>query len=432
MDSKTRATNARARLKAKHFPTLSAMPPIKDLKFCLCSIVKNESQQIERMLDSARDVFAQCKIPLVVAIRDTGSTDGTPKIIRLWGKRNEIPTKVYEAGAFKNFGYDRTQSYLNACEAFSDFSHMILLDADMCLRVHENFSRKNLIRDKYSIRQKSHRGGTNLEYYNVRIISRRIRWVCMGVTHEFVDIHPDEKKSEPERFYNDDFYIDDYEDGGCKADKFIRDERLLREAIANPSTVDFLGYEDDRARRVLKQRYYFYHAQTLRNMDRWKESIPQYRSCIAVSSYDEEIYNCHYSIGKCFKELADHCDEERLKEAYQAKAEEALLTAYRYRKCRAEALYLCVFMNMMARHYERAKEQCLELVKIEFPPAEILFVEKALYADGGYYSWFLLAQLHHHTGEPKAAVDAAKRCFQFDIAGGDRERMEKIIAYNEF
>ena len=56
---------------------------------CLCMIVKNESKIIERCFENCKPIIDR------ISICDTGSTDGTPEVIRAWGMRNKIPTKVH-------------------------------------------------------------------------------------------------------------------------------------------------------------------------------------------------------------------------------------------------------------------------------------------------------------------------------------------------
>lgn len=56
---------------------------------CLGMIVKNESKIIGRCLDHAKSFIDS------ICICDTGSDDRTPRIIRTWGKKNNIPTTVH-------------------------------------------------------------------------------------------------------------------------------------------------------------------------------------------------------------------------------------------------------------------------------------------------------------------------------------------------
>lgn len=57
-------------------------------------IVKNESKIIERCLNSIKKSLPNAN--LILSISDTGSTDGTPKIIKDWGTTNKIRTFVHK------------------------------------------------------------------------------------------------------------------------------------------------------------------------------------------------------------------------------------------------------------------------------------------------------------------------------------------------
>src|SRR5437762_2775032 len=88
-------------------------------KICLVMIVKNESRNMPRVLDSAK------KIIDMISIVDTGSTDNTKEVIINWGKENKIPTTVHEE-AFKNFAYNRTHSVKVAKETYKEADYILL------------------------------------------------------------------------------------------------------------------------------------------------------------------------------------------------------------------------------------------------------------------------------------------------------------------
>lgn len=56
-------------------------------------IVKNESKIIKRCLDSIKNALPG--VNLIMSISDTGSTDGTDKIIKKWGEINNVQTFVH-------------------------------------------------------------------------------------------------------------------------------------------------------------------------------------------------------------------------------------------------------------------------------------------------------------------------------------------------
>ena len=87
----------------------------------LCMIVKNEATNIIRCLDSVR--------PLIdyVCINDTGSTDGTQRIIKDWLDQNNIPGEVFDT-QWVNFGRAR-QTALDRLRT-TDIDYALTPDAD--------------------------------------------------------------------------------------------------------------------------------------------------------------------------------------------------------------------------------------------------------------------------------------------------------------
>ncbi|AYV85476.1 MAG: hypothetical protein Satyrvirus18_13 [Satyrvirus sp.] len=72
-------------------------------RFCFVAIVRNESHIIKRCLDSISNIATS------YIICDTGSTDGTPEIIKTYMKEKQIPGEVIHK-EWLNYGYNK--SYL--------------------------------------------------------------------------------------------------------------------------------------------------------------------------------------------------------------------------------------------------------------------------------------------------------------------------------
>ena len=104
-------------------------------KIGLCCIVKNESKVIERALKSA--------LPIIdyALIVDTGSTDGTQKIISKFLEKHSIEFEVIEE-PWKDFAHNRT-SALRHLRKRKDVKYGITLDADEIFEVPENFNKNN-------------------------------------------------------------------------------------------------------------------------------------------------------------------------------------------------------------------------------------------------------------------------------------------------
>nr|WP_246141065.1 glycosyltransferase [Bacillus marasmi] len=333
----------------------------KDKKICLCMIVKNESRIIERCLNSAKTIVDY------ISICDTGSTDGTPEIIKKWCKENGINGKVHFE-PFKNFGYNRTKAVSLAQETFSDSDYLLLLDADMILEVQPNFNKSSLEKDQYLTMQYNGK----IKYWLTRLLKTSLPWHSVGVTHEYWDL--DRSKLPHESFLYidtkgklDTLVVNDQEDGGSKTDKFERDKRLLQQ-----------GLEDSNTPRYLKGRYMFYLAQTHMCLEEYEESILWYKKRVEVGGWIEEIYYSLLQIGLCYERLAN-CSDENNCEEYEALSILYLQKSWEYRATRAEPLYhLARIHRIRGNHHlgllfaNRGKE-------IPFPNEDILFVDYHVY-----------------------------------------------------
>ena len=267
-------------------------------KIALILMVKNESKILERCLKSVEGlVDAYC-------ITDTGSADTTCDIAKEFLKTHEGCLTTCE---WKDFGTNRTisvqsaQTYLAKKGWDLKETYGLLLDADMEFEA-------GILKDQtlgdigYTIVQKA---GT-LVYPNCRLIRLDYPWTCKGVTHEYWD-------GPTKPLGQDICWIDDRNDGGCKADKFERDARLLEKGLAD---------EPDNVR------YMFYLAQTYHSLGRWKDSIRLYKKRIHSGGWYEEVWYSHYMIGQCYLSLGD-----------PIRFEGWMLRAYAKNPRRAEPLY---------------------------------------------------------------------------------------------
>lgn len=381
---------------------------------CLTMIVKNESANMVRLLDSVKPAID------MICITDTGSTDNTVEIIHEWGKTNGIETTVCH-DEWKNFSYNRTNSVRNAKKTYPNADYFLLSDADFVWEVNVGgkFDKRLLVDHKYMIRQHN----PSISYDNVRLLSSQVDWECVGLTHEY---WAEALKQEGFSGYVRTarirtLQIDDREDGGCKDDKFERDERLLRYGLTIPEE-----------RPGLHTRYKFYLAQTLKDTGRHFEAIEQYKERIKDKGFEEEVYYSRFQIGFCLEKIAwnyNYCADIMLKAAesdgkedpnlgedgeggperepkytekqlellekwnpdddppgqlklkadyYFEQADKAYWKAYQSRKHRAEALYNLTRMHRTLFHSARAYELTQIGRKIE-RTTDTLFVNDAAY-----------------------------------------------------
>jgi len=310
-------------------------------------IVRNESKIITRLLDSTKDIIDSC---LIV---DTGSTDDTVTIIEQWLESNNIEGKVV-SHPWKNFGFNRTQSYQLAKEAYPNVSHYLTLDADFILKMDITKSELyDQLRSKarcYSILQDN----KYMQYYNIRFLSNEYIWKCVGPTHEYWDTDP--SSHSVTRLQG--IKIDDINDGGSKSDKTTRDIRLLTEALDDPETDDTPG---------LRSRYLYYLARSKHDLGMFNEAINYFKMSADLTYSPEEKYYTNYMIGVCLQNVG--------------KYEEAIvqhLHAYSLRPSRFEALMgACTLLRQKGQYI--VVHSLLKQALLSEPPAhDILFVDTSL------------------------------------------------------
>lgn len=264
----------------------------EEKKLCLCMIVKNESRIMERCLNATKSIVD------FVSICDTGSTDHTPEIIENWCKENEIPGTVHHE-PFKNFGYNRSLAVSLAQKTYPEADYLLILDADMILEVDPEFDKTSLTEDHYLTLQYD----IHIKYWLTRLLKASLPWKSVGVTHEYWDID----RSKVGANYNtrvarlETLVVNDPGDGGSKADKFERDERLLLQAINDPETTPDLHI-----------RYLFYLAQTYFHLSQFEDSIKWYKKRVEAGGWVEEVFYSLLRIGFCYEQLATRSANKQL------------------------------------------------------------------------------------------------------------------------
>lgn len=253
----------------------------------LVMIVRNESEIIERCLESVRPLLSRWSIV------DTGSTDDT--IEKITRSLSGLPGKVHQR-EWVNFGHNRTEALALARGVGS---HLLLIDADMTLRIEGELPA--LSADAYELRHDA-----DPAYWNPRLIRSDREWSFVGRTHEYLNCAtPFSSDRLPQ------LIIDDHADGGSRSNKFERDRVFLEQTIAeNP--------EDLRA--------LFYLALTLRDLGESDAAINMFRHRAALGGWDQEVFYCLHQIGVL--QIASDPNSAILQ----------LLAAWNYRPSRAEPL----------------------------------------------------------------------------------------------
>ena len=301
---------------------------------CLNMIVKNESKIITRLFDSV------IKIIDCYCICDTGSDDNTKNIIQDYFNLHNIPGKLIEK-EFINFEVNRNYALTNAKD-MADY--ILLLDADMIIKISENFDKNNLHHSVYNLKQ----GNENFMYYNTRILSNNVNAKYCGVTHEYIEILDNSHTKNL-----DEIHILDLDDGGSKANKFERDVQLLKKGLEeNPNNI----------------RYNFYLANSLLDLNRYQEALKYYEKHSEIVNWNEEHFYNYYKQGFCYKYLNEI---EKMIDSW--------IKAWSIRPTRAESLYEIINYYRLKCDWHKCKLYYEIAKNIKFPKDDLLFVHKDVY-----------------------------------------------------
>ncbi|MEH1017747.1 glycosyltransferase [Micromonospora sp. CPCC 206060] len=307
---------------------------------CLCMIVKNEAKVIERCLESVHGLVDTW------VISDTGSTDGTQRLIR--SALGLIPGELYEE-PWVNFGHNRS---LNIAHARGRADYLLLLDADLVVR--QDGPLPILTADAYMLR---HEGP--VEYRVKRLVRGDFLWRYEGVTHEYLTCDTSDRQENM-----DALVIEDHADGGSRHDKFERDAKLLSaELERNP----------DNSRNV------FYLAQTMRDMGCVSKAIRLYECRAQMGGWAEEVYYALLQSGVLRAESNDWPG-----------AMDALTRAWEVRPQRLEACYeLCSRLRQRGRHHAA---YAMARAALDRPaPDDLLFVSPWVYRWGILFEYSIAA-----------------------------------------
>ena len=350
-------------------------------KLCLVMIVKDEAKIIERCLESVKDII-DC-----YSIVDTGSADGTKKIIEDFFFKHNIPGGVY-VRPWKNFGHNRSEAF-ELAKTNAEYS--LLVDADMVVKISPDF-KKELSAECYFIKQVN----GNLVYQNTRILKNSLAWKCIGVTHEYW-------KADDcfNGIHLDGIHIEDINDGGSRGNKFDRDITLLEQ-----------GIEEDPG----NARYMFYLANSYRDVRMYDKAIEWYTKRIEAGGFEEEVWHAMYQRGMC-----------RIWKQDQALTIiNDLLMAVDFRRWRMEPLYQLLRYFRETEQYATGYVIGKALYNIQYPKFDILFIEKDV------YDWKLNDEISlaaWYAGHKEEAKHYSKLALDSNLPEEDKDRIEKNLTF---
>ena len=145
-------------------------------------------------------------------------------------------------------------------------------------------------------------------------------WVCKGATHEYWACKGGVIYDIP----RDIVYIDDKGDGGAKADKFERDEKLLRQELDEDPT---------------NERDVFYLANTMLCQGKLQDAADLYEQRVKLGGWEQECYFSAYQLTKIHAKLDRHIECEMWAQratVMDPERNEALIALVEYLRGRGE------------------------------------------------------------------------------------------------
>ena len=283
----------------------------KEQTLCLNMIVKDEAHIIRRCLDSVKGIIDYW------VIVDTGSTDGTQKIIRT--HMRDIPGELYER-EWKNWGESRSEA-LDLAKNKGDY--ILFMDADDILEFAQGFQMPELSADLYNM----WRGTRDFSYLKPQIVRGDLPWKWVGVTHEYLGCDQDHTTA-----LLDGVHYTSIDDGATRKqgiEKFLKNVRLLEEGLKKEPS---------------NSRYMFYLAESYRDSKEKGKALECFQKRVNMGGWDEEVFCSKLQIGHMLRDLGLPSNI----------AIEAYKDAFAFRPHRAEPIYYMAEMYNRQENYEKA------------------------------------------------------------------------------
>mgnify|MGYP005815562271 CR=1 FL=1 len=322
----------------------------KDKTITLCMIVKDETHIIKECLESMLPYIDRYDIT------DTGSTDGTPELIKEFMDEHGVPGEVYLSD-WKGFGDSggkmgsRTESLRN-CDGKADYAWVI--DADDYVSGDFKFP-EVMDADSYSLRI----GREDFVWWRNQIFKTGIDWSYIGVLHEYAECKGLDHPPNVVRIIGN--YNISARTLGARNVGITTEEKYKKDAV---ELEEALKGEPENSR------YQFYLAQSYFDSQQYEKSLEAYIKRAEMGGWEEEIFYSLYRAAM-IKALLDKSWPE---------IQQQFLEAYNFRPNRAEPLY------QIARIYRQVHNQprlgyifAKMALEIPYPKDDILFISDEVY-----------------------------------------------------
>jgi len=316
----------------------SSAPQTPKKTICLNMIVKNERDVITRCFDSVLPIIDYW------VVVDTGSTDGTQKIIKDYMKKNNIPGELHER-PWVNFSHNRNEA-MDLAKDKADY--LFLIDADEYLLYEPDFTLPSLDKDCYYVTIVS--GGTKLS--KLQLLNNHLDWKFTGVLHEVID--PGARSSS-----NLEKVVNIYTNDGARSKdprKYEKDAEVFEKALLDEPE---------------NSRYVFYLARSYQGANNRQLALKNYEKRATMGGWNEELYWALLQVGILQEEL--NMPPETFISSYRR--------AYQFRPSRIEALYYLANYFQRTKNYESGYATAKLAMTIP-PSSDMLFVQQWMHDYG--------------------------------------------------
>ncbi len=365
----------------------SALCATRTKTVCLNMIVKNESDVIKRCLTSVKPLIDYW------VIVDTGSSDGTQKIIKEFMKDmpGELHERPWDSSIPFDFEYNRNIA-LELAKGKADY--VLFIDADEVFEVTSPKVLDDIDKDVYYII--THYSG--LKYPRTQLVNNHLDWKWVGVLHEVV-VCPDAKTYGTLEGITNLVRCDGARSKDPK--KFQKDAQILEAALKKDPT---------------NRRNQFYLAQRYLDAEENELAIQHYHKRVAMGGWDQEIFWSLLQIAR-LQEI-----QKRPKETII----NGFTVAHMYRKTRAEPVYYLAEYLRKNQNYEEGYRISKRALFMPVPD-DILFVYDWIYDYGMLLEFSICA---YWVGEYEEAKLASEwLLLKTTIPSNVRECVEKNLTF---
>ena len=331
---------------------------------CLNMIVKNEVDVITRCFDSV--------LPIIDTwvVVDTGSTDGTQKLIKDYFKSKGILGKLYER-PWVDFATNRQEALELAVQ---EADYLLFMDADDKLVLADDFKMPELTKDFYGIASAS----KGQEFWIPRLIKCGMAWFWEGVVHE-------------------NLYCHDHTEGlaldGIKY-VYIHDGARAKDPTTTLKDIQIL--ERETKNDPTNPRNFFYLARSYLHANQLENALACFQKRSQMKGHEEEVF---------YSKLTAARIQDALHHDYKI-IEKSFLDAYLSRPHRAEPLYFLSLKLYERGDYKKAYSIIRTALELPTKVNDYLEIEKWIY---DYGMLLHLATCAEKTGNFHVGIKACEK-----------------------